>query len=95
MPLWKRQETQKVSWRRNARGEFEEERSGCSVHLPALRGARSFTVGSGSDEESLPPVAYRIAISGRHASPEGVSAWPQRVPVLLEHPNRPKPHLGG
>jgi hypothetical protein len=60
--LWKRQEIQEVPWRRNAQGEFEGKERGCSCRVPALRGARNFAVGSGSDEESFPPVAYRVAM---------------------------------
>ena len=46
-----------MSWRINSQEEFEGKQSGFSFLLPAVRGARNFTVGSGSDEESFPPVS--------------------------------------
>jgi hypothetical protein len=59
VPLWKRQEIQEVSWRRNAQVEFKETGRRCFFGLPAFRAAWNFTVGSRSDKESSPPVAYR------------------------------------
>ena len=75
VPLWKRQEIQEVSWRTNAQGEFEAKRSGCSFCLPALRGARNFTLGSGSDEESL----RASSLSSRIAQ----SSWFRHMPAKL------------
>ena len=92
MPLWKRQEIQEVSWRTNAQGEFEGK--GCSFRLPAFRDARNFTVGSGSDEESFPPVAYRVAMPGHHGSATCSPDWPQSLPTPLKRWRRPKPHSG-
>ena len=74
----------------NSQGEFEGKQSGFSFRLPAVRGARNFTVGSGSDEESFPPVACRVAIPVVMV-PLWSSSWPQRLPAPMKHPNRPKP----
>ena len=70
-----------MSWRTNSQDEFERSDS---FRLPAVRGARNFTVGSGGDEESFPPVAYRVAIHGRHDSPIPSPAWPIRLQTPIE-----------
>src|ERR1039458_2964659 len=90
MPLWKRQEIQEVSWRTNAQREFDRKR-GCSFRLPAFPGARNFTVGSGSDEESFPPVDYRAAMPGHHRSRTRSLGWSQRLPALVKRARRLKP----